>query len=122
MKRRKIKPRSHAGNDKMKTALWIILALAIVIIFYFVQRGEIQKRESINQESFCAHDLKESIIILIDHSDKLSVIQKAALQARLWDIVENLPKNYSQIKIFSADKINENVLAPELVLCNPGSE
>ena len=120
MAKRKSK-KSHSNHSLIAIVILIITLTIFGVIgtMYFAATSD---RGAINKESFCAHDLKESIIILIDHSDKLSVIQKAALQTRLWDIVENLPKNYSQIKIFSADKINENVLAPELVLCNPGSE
>jgi hypothetical protein len=120
MVRKKLK-KSRSNHNIVASGL-IIAALTILGIIFKTYFSVTSERGSINKENFCAEEIKEMTVVVIDHSDKLNTIQKAALQARLWDIVENMPKNYFQIRIFSADKISENVLTPELVLCNPGSE
>ena len=122
MRSKKFKKKSTKRPDALIGISLIAVAIVIFVGIFIAQNNAIEKKSLINKENFCAHELKESTTILIDHSDKLNAIQRAGLQARLWDIVENLPKNSHQIKIFSVDKVKENVLTPEVVLCNPGSE
>lgn len=117
-----MKRKKSNSNHAIIGIVLIVIALIILIMIGKMYATVTSERDLINKENFCSSELKESTVILIDHSDKLNAVQKASLQARLWDIAESMPKNSSQIRIFSVDKVKENLLVPELEICNPGSE
>lgn len=102
----------------------IILSIAAVIVITVAvtYKTTVAEREKINKDNFCAEDLKEVTVVLIDHTDKLNTIQKSSLETRLLDLANELPKNYHEIKVFSVDKVTDKVLTPEIDLCNPGSK
>jgi len=118
--------RRRTGSSSLnKTFLAVLImgvALSLLGAFAFIDVRETKKRANIDSSTFCQKNiLPQSTVILIDHTDRINPTQRAALEARLWDIANAVPKNGS-IKVFSVDQVKNSVLTPEIELCNPGDE
>ncbi|MFZ9180416.1 MAG: hypothetical protein ACO201_00915 [Rickettsiales bacterium] len=110
------------GSKGNITAIALIAMAGIIIGFFAISFSKEQTKSSaINKENFCANNLEKLTVIIIDATDKLSLIQKASLKTRLWEIANNLEKNTHKIQIYSVDKIINKILEPSIDLCNPGS-
>lgn len=114
---------NKSGSSKGNlTAIALIAMAGIIIGFFAISFSKEQTKSSaINKENFCANNLEKLTVIIIDATDKLSLIQKASLKTRLWEIANNLEKNTHKIQIYSVDKIIDKILEPSIDLCNPGS-
>lgn len=116
--------RTGIGGLEQKTkAIFLLIAagllLAILGYYNFTASAE---NSRIDKETYCLKEAPEEItVVLIDHTDRISAVQRASLEQRLWDIAREIPKN-SEIRVFAVDKVTDKVLAPEISLCNPGSE
>ena len=85
------------GSKGNLTAIALIAMAGIIIGFFAISFSKEQTKSSaINKENFCANNLEKLTVIIIDATDKLSLIQKASLKTRLWEIANNLEKKYSQ--------------------------
>jgi len=113
---------NKGGSNSNITAIALIAMAVLIIGFFAVSFSKEQSKSSlINKDNFCANNLEKLTVIIIDATDKLSLIQKASLKTRLWEIANNLEKNTHKIQIFSVDKIIDKILEPSIDLCNPGS-
>lgn len=96
----------------------LVAIIGFVSVFFFDKKSAI---ENIDHETFCVKEnLAQKTLILVDTSDKLSPIQKTALNERLWNYVKNIEKNNHQVLVFSVENINDKIIEPILKICNPG--
>jgi len=120
------KRRKQLGNGSVshnhKAILILAVAIALLIILGVVNFEASSEQEKIDPVTFCKRDKSSEItVILIDHTDIITTIQKAALENRLWDIVNATGKN-SKIKLYEVNNVNAKVLSPAIDVCNPGNE
>lgn len=109
------------GKNVLGGLLMALVAIALGAFVYF-NSTEKAKRDDIDQQTACQKsELPESVVVLIDHTDRLNPTQKASLENRLWDIASSVQRHGS-IKVFSVAKITDKVLSPDIELCNPGSD
>lgn len=115
--------RSGGSGVSKNTQAGIILVVALVLLGGFLATYFMAKKDASHiSQDFCRNDtLPEMTAVVIDHTDKISTVQKASLERRLWDVSNNLEKN-GAIQFFSVEKVGDRVLEPGVSLCNPGSE
>lgn len=120
------KRRKQLGNSSVSKnyKAFLILALSVIVlgIFAALNFQATSDQEKIDQSTYCKKDKDSEItVILIDHTDTITTIQRAALENRLWDIVNSVGKN-SKIKLYEVNNVKAQVLNPAIDICNPGSE
>lgn len=115
--------RSGRSGVSKNTQACIILVVALLLLGGFLTTYFLAKEDTSHiSQSFCRMDaLPEMTAVVIDHTDKISTVQKASLERRLWDVANSLEKN-GAIQFFSVEKVGDRVLEPGVNLCNPGSE
>src|ERR1700744_6092887 len=112
------------GREKREKLMATILGIFLLIIIALVGIKYFQvssASKGIDQKSYCRNINPDQItVILIDHTDKINAIQRAALETRLLDIANAIPKN-SKLTVYSVDKITNHIIEPDIDLCNPGN-
>ncbi len=129
MARRQNYTKKHRRNGSSSISSQTIVAICITAITILLAGGLFYKiynarsiSNNINKTTFCRKDgSKEITVVLVDHTDKINIIQQTSIENRLWDEVKGTTKN-SLIKVFDVGKVIDKVLVPEISLCNPGDE
>ncbi len=101
----------------------IIFSIALLLLGAFIISFVIVSADAQNiDKNFCRMGIMPEVtVVLVDHTDHISAIQKASLETRLYDIADNLEKN-GAIKIYSVEEVRNQVLEPGFELCSPGSK
>lgn len=120
------KRRKQLGNGSVShnhKAILLLAAAALLLTFLgAISFRATSDQENIDPSTFCKREKSTEVtVILIDHTDVITTIQRAALESRLWDVVNSTGKN-SKIKLYEVNNINAQVLTPAIDICNPGSE
>ena len=124
MRSRRNRLSSKDRRRKKKNRLaYIIFGVVGVVVAGFVALSVSIKSEHIalERESMCPVDGPSAYtVILIDATDEFTAIQKADLRRYFNQLRGAVPK-YSQVAIYAPQEMSqENLLSPELKICNPG--
>lgn len=118
--------RSQRGGLSKDTQGKLILvatfiALGALAFAYYGATTEASHIGTSGEDKFCRTDsLPEVTAIVIDHTDKISPIQKRAIEQRLSDVAADVKKNGS-LRFYTVKENEADVLDVKFELCNPGS-
>lgn len=113
--------RKRANSSNLAALLIFALSFLIIGGLGYIYITTKNQYDEINSKTFCRKDKPTAITaILIDHTDNINPTQKAALEVRLWEVAQSIPKN-SMIKVYSVRDTSKKILAPDIELCNPGN-
>ncbi len=101
------------------------IALIVLVVLVFASGGAgyfylQQTRVAIDETTLCPKDGARTLtVVLVDRTDPLTTIQRAALRRRLEEIKDSVAQ-YGALQIYSVEPIGETLLRPVVDLCNPG--
>ena len=114
-----VRKKRKRAQDRIGIALIVLVVLVIAgggAAYFYLQ----QTRVALDETTLCPKDGARTLtVVLVDRTDPLTAIQRAALRQRLEEIKDSLAQ-YSALKIYSVEPIRETLLRPVVDLCNPG--
>ncbi len=116
-----LKKKKQQKALKMNLKAGFIFTCAILLLGgIFILNAKFETERKQTGKDFCRKGfVPEITVILIDHTDHFTPVQKTALKTHLTDIAMSIKKN-GMLQIYSVDSTKSAVLQPELSLCNPG--
>lgn len=100
----------------------LLLGVLIVVVgigagYWYVQ----QRTVKLNYETLCPADGPHALtIILVDRTDHLNTVQREAVRVRLAEVRAHTAQ-YGALALFSIAPTDQELLRPEVYLCNPGA-
>lgn len=104
------------------TVLLMAAAIAIFLVVAFCYHKFVPSPQLRDPDTLC---LKESaptglLAVLIDTTDSLSVVKRAAVKNEIEADIANLPIN-GELQLYTLGPVVDSLLKPEITLCNPGN-
>ena len=116
---RSVRNKRKRGQDLIGIALIVLVVLVIAgggAGYFYLQ----QTRVALDETTLCPKGGARTLtVVLVDRTDPLTTIQRAALRRRLEEIKDSVAQ-YGALRIYSIEPIGETLLPPLVNLCNPG--
>ena len=119
-KRRRRKLGRSGVSHKLLGSAIVAVALVMLSGFAYLNHKATSDRGGIDAKFCRKNGMSQVTVVLVDHTDRMSAVQRSSLEKHLWDVATSIPKN-SAIRVFSVARVQEHILKPDVDLCNPGS-
>lgn len=96
------------------------VALALMIFGFFAYKNLFDRPVKFDKETFCPEKIDDVTAVLIDATDTLSAVQRAAIHDRLDEIKDKLPKR-ARIDLYALGQDNDGMPHILFSMCNPGT-
>ena len=109
---------SSKSADVRYVALGIVSCVILLALFVFGQRGS----ERIDSDNCLQDKLPPAqVVVLLDPSDSLSVVQQGSVISRLVEVLEDSMPERTEIRMYTVARAGRQQAAPELRVCVPPS-
>ncbi len=116
-----VRKRRKRAQDRLGIVLIVLVALAIAgggAGYFYLQ----QTRVALDETTLCPKGGALTLtVVLVDRTDPLTTIQRAALHRRLEEIKDSVAQ-YGALQIYTVEPIGETLLRPVVDMCNPGRD
>lgn len=114
--------RLQRKQTKNRWGWLILLVVGLTIVggaygYWHLQQYTVK----LNSDTLCPLDGPRALtVILVDRTDRLNTVQREALRVRLDEVRAHIPQ-YGAIALFSIGPTENELLRPEVYMCNPGA-
>lgn len=113
---------NHRADKKNLVALIItVFSLSAIFTLFYFYLTTLQEHQNIDQNGCKKSGTPEKVVILIDHTDSINVIQKSSIETYLLDVAYSLGK-YGALELYDVQNIINDNLHAKFTLCNPGND
>lgn len=114
----------RANRKTRKDALglvFLLLAAGVVLVLLGFAASARFSRPAVDPKTLCLSSGPESVtIIVVDATDRLDPLQREHVRILLDDLKKDVPRN-GEIQLYSIGTSAQDLLRPELNICNPGT-
>lgn len=110
--------RGHDPRHVAGAAAAVVFAAAVLGFFFY--QSYAGKPPPVDKVTFCPEKIDSVTAVLLDATDELGVVQRAAIKSRLDEVKDGLPRR-ARIDVYAVDNADGRLPRAIFSMCNPGS-
>lgn len=112
--------RQRNGEETRKAIRNIAVVLVLVGVVAFFYFRSVLSQRSLDEETACPSKVESVTVLLVDVTDPMNTPQRQDFRNQLDKLLGQISR-YEKLVVVKVDPVGDNLLAPVITRCNPGS-